>query len=279
MVLGAGGLLGRALARVDWSPGVVQPLGRTEGDVLDPDGLLRRLTLERPDWVINCAAFTAVDRCETEPLRAQALNGDAAGAVARICGELGARLLHLSTDYVFDGRRAEPWSEADPPNPLSVYGRTKLAGELAVTEALGDAALIARTQWLYGPGGPDFVEALRRAAEGRSRLAVVDDQRGTPTHVDTLAGLLQRLMRADATGIVHVSASGACSRAEWARAIFAALESPVDIENCGTDRYPRPAPRPANSVFDLSRFRALTHHTPPAWEDDLRRALRAPEQG
>lgn len=266
LVLGAGGLLGRALVT---RPGV-RGLTRAEADVEDPPGLAEAIRRARPAWVINAAAFTQVDRCESEPERAFAVNASGAANVARACAETGVRLLHLSTDYVFDGRGDAPWREDDPVAPLSAYGRSKLAGEEAVRAILGPDALIVRAQWLYGAGGPDFVQAILQAARGRDSLAVVSDQRGTPTWTHTLADLLLRLIAAGAIGTVHASASGACTRAEWAEAILSmAGLAHVRVEPCGSDRYPRPAPRPANSVFDLGRYQTLSGHTPPHWRDAL----------
>lgn len=264
LVLGAQGLLGRALVGTR-TPGLVG-LDRTLCDVTAPDAVAAALQRLQPRWVVNCAAFTAVDRCETEPERAFAVNGFAAGVVARACLHAGARLVHLSTDYVFNGHGSRPWREDDAPDPLSVYGRSKRVGENAVRAALGDSALIVRAQWLYGPGGPDFVGAILALATTRDRLKVVSDQRGAPTEAAVLAHLLLGLMAVSASGVVHAACAGACTRAEWATAILASRRPPVTVEPCATAEFPRPAPRPENSVFDLSRLTSILGEVPPAWD-------------
>jgi dTDP-4-dehydrorhamnose reductase len=267
LVLGGHGLLGRALGRV--LPDA-RRLGRAECDVTDPVAVRETLETLRPQVVVLSAAFTAVDQCEAAPDAARRLNAEAPGWVAESARAVGARLVHLSTDYVFDGRSRQAWREDDPVGPLSVYGATKLDGEDAVRAVLGEAALIVRAQWLYGPGGPDFVGAILRAARTTPRLRVVDDQTGSPTHVDDLARALHALVDLDARGTVHFSASGACTRAEWARLIVEAAGLDVPVEPCRTEDFPRPAARPQNSVFDLARFSAWVGEAPAPWAPRVR---------
>jgi len=273
------GLLGRAFGRR--LPEAIR-LPRAACDITQPAEVTAALARARPDVVVLCAAMTAVDACEADVASAQALNAVAPGEVARAADRLGARLVHLSTDYVFDGRSRAAWREDDATGPLSVYGATKLEGERAVRGVLGDDALIVRAQWLYGEGGPDFVGAILSAAQQRSVLRVVDDQRGAPTQVDALADAIIRLVGCDARGTVHFAASGACSRAEWARAILEAARLNVQVEPCTTAEFPRPAARPANSVFDLSRYIAITGDTPADWSTGVMgfvaRTARAPLQ-
>ncbi len=267
LVLGGQGLLGRALGRVLPE---VRTLGRAECDVTDPEAVRDTLEGLRPEVVVLCAAFTAVDACEAAPDAARRLNADAPGWVAESARAVGARLVHLSTDYVFDGRTRSAWREDDPVGPLSVYGATKLGGEDAVRAVLGEAALIVRAQWLYGPGGPDFVGAILRAARTSPRLRVVDDQTGSPTHVDDLAHALRTLVDVGAQGTVHFSASGACTRDAWARVILEAAGLDVPVDPCRTEDVPRPAARPANSVFDLARFTAWVGGPPAPWAPRVR---------
>jgi dTDP-4-dehydrorhamnose reductase len=240
-------------------------LGRAECDVTDPNAVRKALDALRPQVVVLCAAFTAVDACEAAPEAARRMNTDAPGWVAESARDAGARLVHLSTDYVFDGRSRQAWREDDPVGPLSVYGATKLGGEEAVRSVLGEAALIVRAQWLYGPGGPDFVGAILKAARTTPRLRVVDDQTGSPTHVDDLARALRALVEVDARGTVHFSAAGACTRAEWARTLLTAAGLSVLVEPCRTEDVPRPAARPRNSVFDLERYTTWVGEAPPPW--------------
>lgn len=278
-ILGGMGLLGRAFGRR--LPEAIR-VPRAACDITQPAEVTAALARARPDVVVLCAAMTAVDACEADVASAQALNAVAPGEVARAADRLGARLVHLSTDYVFDGRSRAAWREDDATGPLSVYGATKLEGERAVRGVLGDDALIVRAQWLYGEGGPDFVGAILSAAQQRSVLRVVDDQRGAPTQVDALADAIIRLVGCDARGTVHFAASGACSRAEWARAILEAARLNVQVEPCTTAEFPRPAARPANSVFDLSRYIAITGDTPADWSTGVMgfvaRTARAPLQ-
>jgi len=273
------GLLGRAFGRR--LPEAIR-VPRAACDITQPAEVTAALARARPDVVVLCAAMTAVDACEADVASAQALNAVAPGEVARAADRLGARLVHLSTDYIFDGRSRAAWREDDATGPLSVYGATKLEGERAVRGVLGDDALIVRAQWLYGEGGPDFVGAILSAAQQRSVLRVVDDQRGAPTQVDALADAIIRLVGCDARGTVHFAASGACSRAEWARAILEAARLNVQVEPCTTAEFPRPAARPANSVFDLSRYIAITGDTPADWSTGVMgfvaRTARAPLQ-
>jgi len=278
-ILGGAGLLGRAFGRR--LPEAVR-LSHAACDVTQPAAVAAALEQARPDVVVLCAAMTAVDACETDAARARALNAVAPGEVARAVARVGARLVHLSTDYVFDGASRAAWREDDPTGPLSVYGATKLDGECAVRDVLGESALVVRAQWLYGEGGPDFVGAILAAAGQRDVLRVVEDQRGAPTQVDALADAIIRLVRADAQGTVHFAASGACSRATWARSILEAARLDVRVEPCATSAFPRPAARPACSVFDLGRYIALTGVTPADWvtevESYVKRGARAPGQ-
>ena len=281
VVTGAGGQLGRCLvARLHDDPrhGIAAAPGHAALDVGDPDAV-RRAVLEapegRPDVVVNAAAMTQVDRCESEPDRAERVNARGAGWVAEACREAGARLVHLSTDYVFDGCGRRPYTEEDPTGPRSVYGRTKLEGERRVLAACPDA-LVVRTAWVFGPGR-NFVrtllEAARRARAGGPPLRVVDDQHGSPTWAGHLADALVTLVEADARGIYHVAGSGTATWWDLARAAVDAWGHPeLPIEKVGTQAFPRPAPRPAWSVLDLEKARRAGVRMP-SWREGLRAYL------
>ncbi|MFQ6110972.1 MAG: dTDP-4-dehydrorhamnose reductase, partial [Nitrospinota bacterium] len=194
LLTGGSGILGRALRRrlsgtgIDlWAP------GREELDITDGDACRRAVLDFRPDCLIHAAAWTRVDDCEADPARAMEVNGEATGRLARACREAGARLLYISTDYVFDGRGGSPYREEDPPGPINAYGRSKLRGEELVGKILGDS-LIIRTSWLYGHGGRNFVDTIAQRAASGERLRVVDDQRGSPTYAGDLAGALAGLL-------------------------------------------------------------------------------------
>lgn len=268
-VFGAAGMLGRDLVR-HLGPGRAVGFGHRAADITAPDAVAEVLDRVAPRVVVNCAAFTRVDACETERDAAFAVNGTGAGHVARACAERNLRLIHLSTDYVFDGGTREPVGEDAPPNPLGVYGASKLAGERAVRDACPDA-LIVRTAWLFGLHGPNFVETMLRLAAERERLEVVNDQHGSPTYTDDLAHALVGLAETDVTGLMHVTNAGTCTWFDFARAIFAhAGVTGVTVVPVTTTALGRPAPRPAYSVLDCSRYAAVAGAPLRSWEDALR---------
>lgn len=229
--------------------------GRTELDVTDRDAVAALVRSVRPEVVVNTAAYTAVDAAESDEATAYAVNAEAVQWVADACGDVGAHLVHLSTDYVFDGTLVRPYREDDPPNPRSAYGRTKLAGELAA----GPDAAIARTSWVCGEHGDNMVKLVLRLAARRPELAFVDDQRGCPTFTADLAPALRRLALDRRSGVVHLTNQRAVSWYEFVREILevAGLD-PGRVRPISTDQLdpPRPAPRPANSVLDNAVWRA-----------------------
>jgi dTDP-4-dehydrorhamnose reductase len=210
--------------------------------------------------VINCAGYTNVDGAEAEPDTAHAVNAEGARNVA----EAEARVLYVSTDYVFDGTKAGPYVESDPVNPLSAYGRSKLAGERATLTA-SPQSLIVRTAWLFGAGGGNFVATMLRLGEERGELDVVDDQVGCPTFTGHLAEALLALAEGHGHGFLHVAGAGSCSWFEFARAIFERVGMDVTVRPCTTAEFPRPARRPANSVLASERGAP----TLPSWQDGL----------
>jgi dTDP-4-dehydrorhamnose reductase len=269
LVTGGGGMLARDLKPALANRGfeVVAP-NRVQLDITNRahvDGILATL---RPAAVFNCAAFTRVDLCETDS-RAAAVNDEAVGALAAACGKFGSRLIHVSTDFVFDGRRREPYTEEDATNPLSAYGRTKLGGEEKALQAPG--ALVVRASWLFGNGGPNFVEAmLKQAEEGKTSVRVVADQVGRPTATSDLAEALVRLFELGASGVVHFANAGEATWNEFAREIYRlAGFSGVDVVHISSSDLARPAVRPAFSVLSTEKFERLTGMKPRDFREPL----------
>ncbi|HEX7127819.1 MAG TPA: dTDP-4-dehydrorhamnose reductase [Thermodesulfobacteriota bacterium] len=280
LIAGAGGLVGRELvdrlADAPWRErleGV--PLSRADLDVTDAAAVAAALDAARPSLVVNCAAYTRVDDAEREVEAAARLNAEAPGLLAAACAARGIGLVHLSSDYVFDGRKSTPYVETDPVGPLSVYGRTKAHGERAVADAFegrpGASWLIVRTQWLYGRAGPAFVKSVLARARAGEPLRVVDDQWGAPTYGRDLAEGLLALVDAGARGIVHVANAGATTWFGVARAVLeiVGLEGRVALEPVPTRAVPRPAARPAYGVLDCGRYRDLTGRTLRPWREAL----------
>jgi dTDP-4-dehydrorhamnose reductase len=257
VVTGAAGQLGVDLVLHCRSAGDdVVALDRASLDITDRDAVLRAIRDVGPDAVINAAAYTAVDACETNIETAHAVNATAVGHLAEACDAAGARLVHVSTDYVFDGTLERPYREDDATNPQSVYGQSKLAGELVA----GPDAAIARTSWVCGEHGNNMVKlVLRLAADPEQSLAFVDDQRGHPTFTADLAPALRRLAVDRRAGVHHLTNQGPVSWYEFVREILAAAGHDPDrvrpIATADLDP-PRPAPRPANSVLDNAVWRA-----------------------
>jgi dTDP-4-dehydrorhamnose reductase len=276
LVTGAGGMLGREVAAEAERAGHdTIAADRKALDITDRDAVLAALRGARPDVVINAAAFTAVDACETEHRTAFLVNGTAVGHLVAAIDEIGARLVHVSTDYVFDGSKPEPYVEDDPPNPASAYGASKLAGEQAAAE-LGDHAVVARTAWVFGQHGANMVKTVLRVKDNVPVLRFVDDQRGSPTSAADLATMLVRLAEGGRGGLFHVTNQGAVSWYEFVREILRQTgDDPARVEAITTAQLdpPRPAPRPANSVLDNAALRAAGEPLLPPYEDALARVL------
>ncbi len=249
-------------------------------DLSDPASLAALLDASRPDVVVNAAAYTAVDRAESETALATTINADAPAVLARWCAANDARLLHYSTDYVFDGQGRRHWREGDATAPLGVYGRSKRAGEIAITES-GAEHLILRTAWIYAARGQNFLRTMLRLAGERALLSVVDDQVGAPTPARWIAAATATILarwQAGApwhSGIVHLTASGQTSWFGFAEAIFAAavdaglLERSPRLEPIPSSAYPAPAQRPAWSCLDTSLLRERFDVTLPDWREGL----------
>jgi dTDP-4-dehydrorhamnose reductase len=254
LITGAGGMLGLDVRRAAVQDGhEALALTRVQLDVTDRSAVADAVREARAEAVINCAAHTDVDGAESAPDRAAAVNGTGAGNVAAAAASAGAWLLHISTDYVFDGDKTTPYVESDPVGPVSAYGRSKLEGERAVAAAAPDQHTIVRTAWLFGAGGRCFPKTILRAASERPELAVVADQIGCPTFTGHLAEALVALSARRTPGILHVAGAGQCSWHEFATAIVASAGLECPVRPISTAEYPLPARRPANGVLVSER--------------------------
>ncbi|MEV6172379.1 dTDP-4-dehydrorhamnose reductase [Streptomyces sp. NPDC051954] len=279
LVTGAGGMLGRDLVEELRGRGEpVIPLDRAALDITVPDAVSAAFAEHRPDVVVNCAAYTAVDDAETDEERALRINGHGPRLLARACAAGGARLVHVSTDYVFAGDdMGTPYAEDHPPAPRTAYGRTKLAGERAVLEELPAAGAVVRTAWLYGVHGRNFVRTMIELEARRDTLDVVDDQRGQPTWsadvAATIADLGPRVGPA-VHGVFHATSSGDATWYELAREVFRLLGADPDrVRPTGTEAFPRPAPRPAYSVLAHGRWQQIGLPVPRDWRAALNEAM------
>jgi dTDP-4-dehydrorhamnose reductase len=270
LITGGGGMLARDLraalsGREDVQ--VVAPT-RTQLDVTNAGHVRGVMASFRPQVVFHCAAFTKVDLCETDPA-AQAVNADAVATMSAACAKAGAKLVHVSTDFVFDGKKEAPYVEEDPTAPLSAYGRTKREGEEHALAAPG--ALVVRASWLFGNGGPNFVEAMLKQAEsGKKEVRVVADQTGRPTATTDLAAALVALADANVSGIVHYANRGEVSWNAFAREIYRlAGFSGVDVVPITSADLARPAIRPAYSVLSTEKYERITGETPRDFREPL----------
>ncbi len=266
LVTGAAGMLGRDVMLAAGNAGHdVVGFGRAELDVTDAAALGKKFDLERPDVVINCAAWTDVDGAEESEEAAFAINGTGAGNVAAAGAAVGAAVVYVSSDYVFDGAKGEPYVESDQPAPLSAYGRTKLAGEEA-TVAANKRHFVVRSAWLFGIAGGNFVETMLRLASTQNEVLVVRDQVGSPTYTWHLAYGIVRLIEGIEFGIHHMAAAGQCSWYEFAREIFEQAKVECRVLSGTTEMLGRPAPRPPFSALVSQREHAIRL---PTWQDGL----------
>ncbi|PYV26226.1 MAG: dTDP-4-dehydrorhamnose reductase [Acidobacteria bacterium] len=272
LITGSKGMLGQDLALHLAARHEALPLGRSDADITDSRAVAQAIASRSPDVVIHAAAFTAVDDCEQEPELALQVNGGGTRNVALACEQIGARMLYVSTDYVFDGQKDSPYVETDDPNPINTYGKSKLQGENYV-RVLQDSWIV-RVSWLFGPLGKNFVRTiLGRAREGQN-LRIVDDQVGAPTYTVDAAEKIEQIVESGAPGIYHVTNQGYCSWFAFAAEILAqaglggAPLSPISSLALG-----RPAARPTNSRLANARLAASAMGLLPPWQDALRRYL------
>ncbi len=269
-IFGATGLLGKALMR-EWKEDEVTGFGSVDGDIRDAEQVLHLVRGSRPDWIVLAAAYTDVDGCETNRDLAFNVNFRGAVNVAQAAKQHGARLLFLSTDYVFDGTKTTPYATGDPRSPRSVYGQSKAEAEVHLGQILPECC-IARTSWLFGVGGKCFPDTIMKIAANRSQLEVVGDQRGSPTYSVDLARALIRLCRREASGVVHVTNCGECSWYEFAREIIACAGLDTVVRETTSDKFIRPAERPKYSVLSPESLEKRGIEMP-TWQDALGRYL------
>jgi dTDP-4-dehydrorhamnose reductase len=266
LVTGAAGMLGRDVMLAAGNAGhQVVGYGHAELDIANADAIGAKVEAERPAVVINCAAWTDVDGAESAEGEATRINGEGAGNVGAAAAEVGASVVYVGSDYVFDGSKGAPYVETDETAPLSAYGRSKLAGEEA-TRAANKRHFIVRSAWLFGTGGPNFVETMLRLAADHGEVLVVRDQVGSPTYTWHLAYGIVRLIEGVEFGIHHMAAAGSCSWYEFAREIFEQANVECKVMSATTEMLGRPAPRPAYSALASQREHAIEL---PSWQDGL----------
>lgn len=268
---GATGMLGQALVRAASLRGwTVHTLGRQDGPVTKPDFLAERMAAIQPRYIFNAIAYTAVDDAEDHADEANELNKSFPAMLGHLVKGSAVRLMHYSTDFVFNGKKRTPYTEDDAVAPLSVYGASKLAGEQAVLAAAPDNSCVVRTAWLFGPGRKNFVSTILRLASSSPRLTVVHDQVGSPTFTGDLAAMSLALAEAEATGVVHAANGGQASWCELASEAVSLANAEATVQPISSDQWPQKACRPAYSVLNTARLTALTGLTPRPWPQALR---------
>ena len=277
LVTGANGQLGKDVIRILEAEHEVFGFSRKEMDIRDLDCCLEVMDRFRPDAVIHCAAYTAVDQAESEPDEAFRVNAFGSRNIALAAERVGSKICYISTDYVFDGMSDVPYNEYDNTNPASVYGKSKRAGEQLV-QSLSSKYFIVRTSWVYGRNGNNFVKTMLRLAKERDKLKVVHDQVGSPTYTVDLSRFLSDLIVTDKYGIYHASNTGRCSWYEFACAIFEESGISVQVDPCTTEEFPRPAPRPKFSVLDHMSIRANGFSDLRHWREALKEFLQELKQ-
>lgn len=278
LLFGANGQVGTELQRL-WDAAEIVSVTRKDCDLRDPDAVRRVIRQSSPRVILNAAAYTAVDRAETETEACFDVNGRAPGVMAEEAKRLGALLVHYSTDYVFDGEKTAPYTEVDPVNPQNVYGKSKLKGELAI-QASRARYLIFRTSWVFSPHGSNFVKTMLRLAFERDRLRIVDDQIGAPTAASAIARATARVVGGGEaseleSGLYHMTAAGDVSWCGFAREIFrqATLDPEPVVEAIRSEEYPTPAKRPNNSRLSNEKFAKSFGFRLPHWREQLAETL------
>lgn len=270
IVLGGNGQLAQCIKALESQQLNLVYLDSKEANVLEEKHLRKVFEEHLPDVVINCAAYTAVDIAEDEPLKAAAVNEQAPGLIARLCFDFDALMIHVSTDFVFDGNSSTPLTEKDVPNPINIYGRTKLLGEDAIISTLSKHVIV-RTSWLYSEFGNNFMKTMIRLGMEREELGVIFDQIGTPTYAMDLAKVLVEIavLEEPTYGLYHYSNEGVASWYDFAHSIFRLTDSKVALKPMHTSQYSTKAKRPAYSVMDKSKIKETFNIKIPHWRDSL----------
>ncbi len=271
VLIGADGMLGRCWSELLATRGIDHVSTTIEDLDITDDAAVNQVIQPGTQWVVNCAAYTLVDAAEEHEELANAVNGHAVGRMAERCKKVGAKLLHYSTDYVFDGTATEPYPPDHPKNPVNAYGRSKAVAEELITRS-GVEHLLIRGSWLYAPWGENFVLTIRRLAMARDALRVVDDQRGRPTDSRRLAEVSLALAENGSRGTFHVTDGGECTWFGLATLIARVVNPDCRVEPCASEEFPRPAPRPGYSVLDISATEDIVGPLIP-WEDRVRDVL------
>ncbi len=264
LITGAGGMLGQDVLKV-FSDLDVIGLKREELDICDEDSVKNTLLDLKPNVVINCAAFTNVDLCESEKDKAFEVNGYGPGLLASFCSKISCKLIHISTDYVFDGTSTTPYLEDDPTNPINVYGESKLKGEEEIKKK-SENYLIIRTSWLFGQGGSNFIKTIIKLGIEQNSIQVVNDQRGCPTFTNDLAQGIRHLLENNAQGIFNVTNTGACTWFDLAKFVLEKKNIKVKIDPVDSNKFKRPAKRPHFSVLSPKKYRTTVKSTLRHWQ-------------
>lgn len=277
LITGASGSLGTELCRCldDDNRFRVTALSHSELDITDASAVQKALERTPGDFVVNCAAYTAVDKAESEPDKCMDINVEGVRNIVDAAKKASGRLIHISTDFVFDGKAVSPYVEDAPAAPLSVYGTSKLMAEKIIADTMPESVVI-RTGWLYSPTGCNFVKSILKGAADGKRLRVVDDQKGTPTYAADLADVIRRIMIRGYDfpgGIYNFSNAGECTRFEFAEEIIRLAGKNTELTPCKSADYPTPAVRPAYSVLDKSKISTCLGLTIAPWTDGLRRMM------
>lgn len=266
LIFGATGMLGQALMR-QWGDDEVIGLGSAQADLRNPEQVGTAVEAARPDWIVLAAACTDVDACEINPTLASSINTQGAVNVAKAAANVGAKLLFVSTDYVFDGKKTSPYETTDPRNPMNAYGRSKADAEEKLAQILPESCLV-RTSWLFGPGGKCFPDTILKLADTRPEIKVVNDQRGSPTYTRDLADAIIKLCHADARGIVHCTNRGECTWFDFAAEILRQAGKSTRVRPTSSDEFIRPAERPKFSVLSPASLNSYGIHMRP-WQETL----------
>ncbi|RAP33188.1 dTDP-4-dehydrorhamnose reductase [Candidatus Marinamargulisbacteria bacterium SCGC AG-439-L15] len=274
-IIGASGMLGTDLCTQLESDGyTLHPFNSKTLDICNDTIVSDTLSNIGPlDFVINCAAFTAVDECETQEDRAHAVNADGAKHIATYCQTNAIPFIHFSTDYVFDGNSTEPYLETDTPTPINVYGQSKWRGEQAIQNS-GCNAYIFRVQAVFGKNGPHFMKAIQQLAQTKDSIDVVSDQFTSPTSTLSISKMISAVIKnSPPFGLYHFRNQGSCHWAEYAQFIMDETKHTTTIKTCDSTAFPRPAKRPKNAILNCDKFNQLACYTPPHWQDDVRTYL------